>query len=348
MVRKPAAVLIIRLITQKVEKLGVHDGDHKIEGIVRIADNDEHRCSSLPQHIQLQFIVGHQVTQFLDIKWGQPGTAGNQDGFRRLAGSQFIFLILPDSKMLRVVCLQFLKQLIYSIFERFIILTGFRRIDEFQQRGEVLLLLRGLIPNIADERRIQQPLCLDPEILGRFFTLPLGVGNDGVDQFENILLTADIVEGVIVHGFTEVDGIQDFYHIPLIDQHFPALDDDGAFRVRDHIGHVFRHLHQIRLHIEARLAGTGTTDHNHVFVPGVFRILRAAAHGQSFRLGQNDVILKHRVNVWLNVLRPPPAGGTVFLTGTVFFGVFMPEVKDRIKCGCGDHAGSHVHQVDTG
>ena len=57
--------------------------------------------------------------------------------------------------------------------------------------------------------------------------------------------------------FTEVDGIQDFYHIPLIDQHFPALDDDGAFRVRDHIGHVFRHLHQIRLHIEARLAGTG-------------------------------------------------------------------------------------------
>ena len=88
MVRKPAAVLIIRLITQKVEKLGVHDGDHKIEGIVRIADDDKHRRPALAQHIQFQFIVGHQVTQFLDVEGGQSGTTGNKDGFRCLARNE--------------------------------------------------------------------------------------------------------------------------------------------------------------------------------------------------------------------------------------------------------------------
>ena len=88
MVRKPAAVLIIRLIAQKVEKLGVHDGDHKIEGIVCIADNDEHRCPSLSQHIQFQFIIGHQVAQFLDVEGGQSGTTGNKDGFRCFARNE--------------------------------------------------------------------------------------------------------------------------------------------------------------------------------------------------------------------------------------------------------------------
>ena len=88
MVRKPTAVLIIRLITQKVEKLGVHDGDHKIEGIVRIADDDEHRRPALAQHIQFQFIVGHQVTQFLDVKGRKSGPAANKYALSCLARNE--------------------------------------------------------------------------------------------------------------------------------------------------------------------------------------------------------------------------------------------------------------------
>ena len=86
MIREPPSMLIVCLIAQQVKQLRIHDGDHKIEGIVCIADDDEHRCPSLAQHIQFQFIVGHQVAQLLDIEGCQPGSTGNQDGFRGFAG----------------------------------------------------------------------------------------------------------------------------------------------------------------------------------------------------------------------------------------------------------------------
>ena len=73
-----------------------------------------------------------------------------------ITGSQLVFLILADCKMLRLLLFQFLKKLIYGIFEGFIILTGFAGVDELQQRGEVLFLLRGFIPDVADQCAVEQ------------------------------------------------------------------------------------------------------------------------------------------------------------------------------------------------
>ena len=73
-----------------------------------------------------------------------------------ISGSQLVFLILADRKMFRLLLFQFLKKLIYGIFEGFIILAGFAGVDELQQRGEVLLLLRGFIPDIADQCTVEQ------------------------------------------------------------------------------------------------------------------------------------------------------------------------------------------------
>ena len=74
----------------------------------------------------------------------------------------------------------------------------------------------------------------------------------------------DVGKGVIVHGLLEVDGVEDFDPVRLIDdlamlifhglavlaqlgctalEHFSALHQDGAFGVCDHIGAV--HLHQV-------------------------------------------------------------------------------------------------------
>ena len=39
--RQAAAVEVVRLVAQQVEKLGVHERRHKIEGAVRVGDNDE-------------------------------------------------------------------------------------------------------------------------------------------------------------------------------------------------------------------------------------------------------------------------------------------------------------------
>ena len=57
--------------------------------------------------------------------------------------------------MLRFLLFQFIKKLIHRILKFFIILTGFAGVDELQQRGEVLLLLRGFIPDVADQCAVE-------------------------------------------------------------------------------------------------------------------------------------------------------------------------------------------------
>ena len=77
-----------------------------------------------------------------------------------ITGSQLILLILANCKMFRLLLFQFLKKLIHRIPKFFVILTGFAGVDELQQRGEVLLLLRGLIPDVADQCTVKQPFRL--------------------------------------------------------------------------------------------------------------------------------------------------------------------------------------------
>ena len=73
-----------------------------------------------------------------------------------ITSSQFVFFILPDCKVLRLLLFQFLKQFIHRILKFFVILAGFAGVDELQQRGEVLLLLRGFIPDVADQCAVEQ------------------------------------------------------------------------------------------------------------------------------------------------------------------------------------------------
>ena len=83
--RQAAAVEVVRLVAQKVEKLGVHERRHKIEGAVRIGENDEQRRFPVAQGVQFQFVLRHKVPQFLNVKGREAGTAANQDGFQSFA-----------------------------------------------------------------------------------------------------------------------------------------------------------------------------------------------------------------------------------------------------------------------
>ena len=62
--------------------------------------------------------------------------------------------------MLRLLLFQFLEQFIHRILKFFIILAGFAGIDELQQGGEVLLFLRGFIPDIANQCAVEQASAL--------------------------------------------------------------------------------------------------------------------------------------------------------------------------------------------
>ena len=51
-------------------------------------------------------------------------------------------------------------------------------------------------------------------------------------------------------------------------------------------------MHKQRLDKKAGLAAAATAGYKNVLIPRVFRLLRAAVHGEPFRLCQRDIIFK--------------------------------------------------------
>ncbi len=70
----------------------------------------------------------------------------------------------------------------------------------------------------------------------------------------------------------------------------PTSDKSCPFGIGDHIAAV--HLHEGGLDEEPGFAAAAAADDQDIFIPGVLRLLRAAGHGEPFRLGQRDVSLK--------------------------------------------------------
>ena len=73
---------------------------------------------------------------------------------------QLKFGILPNRKMVRLFLLQIFKHQIDRVLKILVIFTDFHSVDEFDERGKVLFLLRCLIVDIADESTVKQDFCL--------------------------------------------------------------------------------------------------------------------------------------------------------------------------------------------
>ena len=66
--------------------------------------------------------------------------------------------------------------------------------------------------DISDQRTVQQRLRLGPELIPGF-AVALGVGDQGCYKLQDILLTVDIGEGIVVHALGKIDGVE---HLHLI------------------------------------------------------------------------------------------------------------------------------------
>ena len=137
----------------------------------------------------------------------------------------------------------------------------------------------------------------------------------------------NIGEGVIVHGLFEVDRVQDLDAVAHAPHEVSALHHHAALRVGDDVGAVA--LHEVWFQKKPGLAGAGTADDQHVFVPGGLGVLGTAIHGKGFRLRQDDVVLEYRVHVRLYILRSAPAGGAVFHVLAEFLGVLTADIHDE-------------------
>ena len=108
---------------------------------------------------------------------------------------------------MRLPFCQLLKYQIDRVFELLIVLPHLHGVYHLNEGGEVLLLHRRFIPEVADEGGVEQGFRLAPEIVAAL-AVPLRVGDEGRDQLQNVLFTVEIRKGVIMVGLFEVDRVQ--------------------------------------------------------------------------------------------------------------------------------------------
>ena len=77
-----------------------------------------------------------------------------------ISGSELELRILPNRKVVRLFLLQIFKHQIDRVLKILVIFTDFHGVDEFDERGEVLFLLRRLIVDVPDESTVKQDFCL--------------------------------------------------------------------------------------------------------------------------------------------------------------------------------------------
>ena len=86
------------------------------------------------------------------------------------------------------------------------------------------------------------------------------------------------------------------------------------------------HLHQVGFDEKAGFAASAAAHHQHVFVPCVLRLLRAAVHHQPFRLCEQHIVFKHRVDVRAYIVGAAPSRAAVLHATAIFLRIFAFDV----------------------
>ena len=85
--------------------------------------------------------------------------------------------------------------------------------------------------DISDEGRIEKRFGFLPEVIAGF-AVPFGVGDQGVDEFQNVFFRVDILKRVVVMGLLEIDCVEDSNLVVISLEELAALDYDAAFEMR--------------------------------------------------------------------------------------------------------------------
>ena len=237
--RQPPAEFVVGLLAEKVEKLRVDHRNEEIEGAVRIRHDEEQRrfcfvLAAAAEPVELELVVGRDFPQLLNVERCQPRAAGDEDGLGCFPRRQFVFFILPDGEVVRVLLFECVEEDVDGVLEVLVVLADLGGVDHLDERGEVLFLRRRFVPDVADVGRVEQRLGLDPEVLAGF-VLALGVGDQRSDELQDVLLRMDVGEGIVVHGLFEIDGVEHLDAVAVSLEQLSAFDEHLPLRVGDHI-----------------------------------------------------------------------------------------------------------------
>ena len=165
---------------------------------------------------------------------------------------------------------------------------------------------------VGRERGVDQALGLLPVGVALVVGLALGVGDDAAGEADDARFVAYVGYGVEAHRAREVDGVERADLVAELRQRAAHLADERALRVGHEEAGVG--LQEVRLDVVARLAGAGSSNHEHVVV-GVGGEVEPAAHEADARVvGEDDVVVGVLgVAEGRDVFRRGPPGATVLL-----------------------------------
>ena len=85
MMGQAAPVNIVRPLAQQIEHLRKGQSYKKVVGWRGIGNGEENRRFPIPDAVKGQLVIAHDLPELGDVKGGQPGAAGDQNAFGRLA-----------------------------------------------------------------------------------------------------------------------------------------------------------------------------------------------------------------------------------------------------------------------
>ena len=132
-----------------------------------------------------------------------------------------------------------------------------------------------------------------------------------------------------MHGLLEVDGVENFDAVVVALKEPAHLADHRPLGVCDHIGRVA--LHEVGLDPEAGLTRTGAAHDEDILIARVFRVFGTVGHHKAFRLGENHIVLKDRIDEWCDILPCTPTGAAILLAVTILLGVLTFEIDRQTQ-----------------
>ena len=76
---EPATIHIVGFFAEQVEKLGITHGDQEVKAVICITHDEEQGSFPVSQSVQLQLIIGRDLTQLCNVEYSKARTTGNQD-----------------------------------------------------------------------------------------------------------------------------------------------------------------------------------------------------------------------------------------------------------------------------
>ena len=169
--------------------------------------------------------------------------------------------------MLRVSFLQSLKKLIENGLVFLVVLLYIAGSDHLHNHGEVLLVGRSLIMEIADKGLEQHRCRLIPERVLCLRSFGCCILKEVCGKPLNIIIAADIHERVVAMAFLHINEVKDFYFIALLLQQMAGIPEQFTLWVKHNERSI--RIHNVGLGVEACFTCTGTAAYQHIQVSAV-------------------------------------------------------------------------------